>query len=587
MALEIGDGYGGGIIVEIVNNRALIVSYGDFDSERWEDAIDVASSFSTTWNSVTQNDWVLPSKATYQKIYNNLYLNDLGGIQAKDHWTSESYARLQRWHFDMEAGRSDTTHKNQYLIFRAIRYQDIPVEEEFPNPFTLADIETDSLNKLFITEEGDTEATVHTNVTVPMLEVEGDLSVDPTAEMTFDMIFPTGWYFFSCPFNLATVTKIEYFSDPNDMLTDEPPDATQNNPATEDIFYYYKENHGFTYKQGTSNSTHISNGFTEEEFETLSLSTFFYNPVEDDKVTIIKDNDGNALLPEWDFNGIGGILKYEGYHIKSVSPFGLRVTAKAYNTTVDSNGTTLVSFESVIRLAAGWNIFCYPLSHDSEQEFPFYFEDVVSDVIIAKDYLGAAYMPGWNFNGIGTFTKFQGYQVKMAEGSSYAITFGDDGPSAAAPISVGDIFGGGYVFHIDDTGKTYVVQMVDMPGTYVWGCSGTIFSTSTAFGTGEANTSTIAGACSESPTAASVASAFTTTYDNWYLPSRDEFLKIYSTLGSGGPQGDIIDLSSGGNMYWTSSEVGDDHAYFINTGNGITNGLARTGSYKVRLIRSF
>ena len=36
-------------------------------------------------------------------------------------------------------------------------------------------------------------------------------------------------------------------------------------------------------------------------------------------------------------------------------------------------------------------------------------------LIIAKDYLGAAYLPEWNFNGIGTLERGFGYQIKISE----------------------------------------------------------------------------------------------------------------------------------------------------------------------------
>tara|TARA_R110002012_G_scaffold3313_2_gene15487 strand:- start:4384 stop:5154 length:771 start_codon:yes stop_codon:yes gene_type:complete len=45
-----------------------------------------------------------------------------------------------------------------------------------------------------------------------------------------------------------------------------------------------------------------------------------------------------------------------------------------------------------------------------------------SDVIIVKDYLGAAYLPEWNFNGVGNITNGQGYQIKMAGSSSVTYT---------------------------------------------------------------------------------------------------------------------------------------------------------------------
>ena len=38
---------------------------------------------------------------------------------------------------------------------------------------------------------------------------------------------------------------------------------------------------------------------------------------------------------------------------------------------------------------------------------------ILSQVIIAKDYLGSAFLPEWEFNGIGDMQPGEGYQVKM------------------------------------------------------------------------------------------------------------------------------------------------------------------------------
>ena len=41
--------------------------------------------------------------------------------------------------------------------------------------------------------------------------------------------------------------------------------------------------------------------------------------------------------------------------------------------------------------------------------------DITDELIIVKDYLGAAYLPEWNFNGIGMFDYGEAYQIKLHE----------------------------------------------------------------------------------------------------------------------------------------------------------------------------
>ncbi|GIR12988.1 MAG: hypothetical protein CM15mP23_15630 [Cryomorphaceae bacterium] len=51
-----------------------------------------------------------------------------------------------------------------------------------------------------------------------------------------------------------------------------------------------------------------------------------------------------------------------------------------------------------------------------------FLSEVVDDVIIAKDYLGAAYLPEFNFNGVGDMEVGQGYQIKMTNSNQFNVT---------------------------------------------------------------------------------------------------------------------------------------------------------------------
>ena len=38
---------------------------------------------------------------------------------------------------------------------------------------------------------------------------------------------------------------------------------------------------------------------------------------------------------------------------------------------------------------------------------------ITDKIILLKDYLGAAYLPEYNFNGVGSLTPGLGYQIKL------------------------------------------------------------------------------------------------------------------------------------------------------------------------------
>ncbi|MDA8895495.1 BspA family leucine-rich repeat surface protein [Flavobacteriales bacterium] len=153
---------------------------------------------------------------------------------------------------------------------------------------------------------------------------------------------------------------------------------------------------------------------------------------------------------------------------------------------------------------------------------------------------------------------------------------------------VGDLAEGGIVFYVDETGEHGLVAATeDIEGTYEWGCYGTDISGADglAVGTGYQNTLDIVSGCSETPIAASEALAYESeVYSDWYLPSKDELLEIYNTIGLAGPDGDIGGFGYG--WYWSSSELYYDRAWGVYFYQGLT-WENKTGTKKVRVIRAF
>ena len=68
--------------------------------------------------------------------------------------------------------------------------------------------------------------------------------------------------------------------------------------------------------------------------------------------------------------------------------------------------------ENPITISSGWNIIGYLRTTPSSLDE--IFESLVASdlIVIIKDYLGAAYLPEFDFNGIGDLNPGQGYQIK-------------------------------------------------------------------------------------------------------------------------------------------------------------------------------
>ena len=121
-------------------------------------------------------------------------------------------------------------------------------------------------------------------------------------------------------------------------------------------------------------------------------------------VIIAKDNFGAAYLPEFNFNGVGNITPGLGYQIKTVEATDLILS-----------GTYLLPENNPVNLDAGWNMVGYLRLDAAPADLVLAELNDADNLIIAKNYLGAAFLPEFNFNGIGNLEPGQGYQVKINE----------------------------------------------------------------------------------------------------------------------------------------------------------------------------
>ena len=124
------------------------------------------------------------------------------------------------------------------------------------------------------------------------------------------------------------------------------------------------------------------------------------NPIMD-QLAIVKDYAGMAFLPEWGYNGIGEWENEKGYQIKVTE-----------NAVLNISGNFVEPELTPITLLEGWSMIAY-LREESASPINV-FEDVFQDLVIVKNGEGLAYLPEWEFNGIGQMEKGKAYQVKMA-----------------------------------------------------------------------------------------------------------------------------------------------------------------------------
>lgn len=153
----------------------------------------------------------------------------------------------------------------------------------------------------------------------------------------------------------------------------------------------------------SSQTIEIPNGWslfsTYMMTDDMDVSSIF-EPVED-QLLVVKDNDGWAYLVAYDYNAVGDLEPGQGYLIKVTSPVDITI-----------DGAHAKPETHPLFLQEGWNMIGFLPTTEVNAEDVLYSLVFENELIIAKDFMGNAYIPDWNFNGIGTMKPGQGYQIK-------------------------------------------------------------------------------------------------------------------------------------------------------------------------------
>lgn len=171
-------------------------------------------------------------------------------------------------------------------------------------------------------------------------------------------------------------------------------------------------------------------------------------------------------------------------------------------------------------------------------------------------------------------------------GSNPAVTYaiGDTGPS-----------GVGIVFYITDGGLHGLeVAPVDQgKRVQAWIGGGSTLktkngNTSTAIGTGLANSNAIIDQTGHTGSAAQVCRSYNGGgLTDWYLPSKDELAAIWDNLVNDGTGVNSGVGGFAGHRYWSSSEIHSGDAWIQNFINGFQIYKSKNSTFRVRAVRAF
>jgi hypothetical protein len=189
----------------------------------------------------------------------------------------------------------------------------------------------------------------------------------------------------------------------------------------------------------------------------------------------------------------------------------------------------------------------------------------------------------WNNN-------YYTYRVFACNKSGKSAASSNEVGLEVSSLETGMIYGGGMIAYIlmpGDSGYKagevhgLIITDKDLSKGLKWGCDSTVTgNTSTALGTGAANTMIITAICGTGSAAGICAQLVSGGYDDWFLPSVAELRKLYKNKQF------FNNLSK---VYWTSTENNGEFSFAFDLSTSYSNyyPARKNENFAVRAMRYF
>lgn len=177
-----------------------------------------------------------------------------------------------------------------------------------------------------------------------------------------------------------------------------------DSPLQDQVAYFNEKNVAYTWRETNPAVGDFPPGRLDFIFFTnsvMSCAKSFVISTEQMSSSLLESNN---LL--WDDT------KIASDHLPVIADFVLELSDEYTENSESSNTSECYNYS--INLSQGWNLIGYGCENNLDVEVVF--ASIIDRLVIAKDGLGNAYLPEWNFNGIGNLERGYGYQIKITEG---------------------------------------------------------------------------------------------------------------------------------------------------------------------------